>query len=85
MCAVNRADLGDSIGLAQRTAGRILVADDLDAEETRNVLLHEIIHIVIKNAALSLGDREEQVTEAITNGLTQVLDDNPEFTRLFQK
>ena len=44
-----------------------------------NTLLHEILHGIVYQYGLveTLGDREEQTVNTISNGLTAVLVDNP--------
>ena len=42
-----------------------------------NTLLHEILHAIIYQWSLELGDKEEQTVNTISNGLTTVFVDNP--------
>lgn len=42
-----------------------------------NTMLHEILHGIIYQWALELGDKEEHTVNTISNGLTTVFVDNP--------
>ena len=42
-----------------------------------NTLLHEILHAIVYQCNIELGDKEEPVVNGLTNGLTTVLVDNP--------
>jgi hypothetical protein len=42
-----------------------------------NTLLHEILHAIVYQWNIELGDKEEPVVNGLTNGLTTVLIDNP--------
>ena len=42
-----------------------------------NTLLHEILHAIVYQWNIELGDKEEPVVNGLTNGLTTVLVDNP--------
>ena len=42
-----------------------------------NTLLHEILHAIVYQWNIELGDKEEPVVNRLTNGLTTVLVDNP--------
>ena len=42
-----------------------------------NTLLHEILHAIVYQWNIELGDKEEPVVNGLTNGLTTVFVDNP--------
>mgnify|MGYP006087077599 FL=1 len=42
-----------------------------------NTLLHEVLHGIVYQWALDLGDKEEHTVNTIANGLTTVFVDNP--------
>lgn len=45
-----------------------------------NTLLHEVLHAVVYTQGMDLSDdMEETVVNALSNGLTQVIRDNPQF------
>ena len=54
----------------------IILDKSLDKQQTRQTLWHEIIHAVLFNG--SYNDHDEQMVQIISNGIVQVLRDNPE-------
>ena len=42
-----------------------------------NTLLHEILHGIVYQWSIEMGDKEEQTVNTLANGLTTVLVDNP--------
>lgn len=70
-------------GVYTPISGTIQVAPGMSARRTIAALLHEILHAVWDHAELPQGDAEigalveEDVVSRLSNGLTQVLLDNP--------
>ena len=51
-----------------------------------NTILHEILHAVIYQWNIELGDKEEEhLVSALSNGLTTVLVDNPKLMDYFKE
>ena len=50
-----------------------------------NTLLHEILHAIVYQWNIELGDKEEPVVNGLTNGLTTVLVDNPKLIDYFKE
>ena len=57
--------------------GIIGYATDEKGVSHANTLLHEILHAIVYQWNIELGDKEEPVVNGLTNGLTTVLVDNP--------
>ena len=64
------------------------VIGDTDEEQGvshANTLLHEILHAIVYQWNIELGDKEEeQLVNGLTNGLTTVFVDNPELLDYFK-
>jgi hypothetical protein len=56
----------------------IMFHESLDPSVKSSTLLHEILHVVFDEFALAKDDCEERVVSAFTNGLCQVIRDNPD-------
>ena len=64
----------------------ILVNNTLASSMTAETEMHEVIHALLELTGargLIKHGREEELTQALGHGLTQVLRDNPGFRRLF--
>jgi len=54
----------------------IRLKSNMAPEYTEAVLIHELIHIITKHAAVDFGDNDESITEAMAHVLHQILKDN---------
>tara|TARA_R100001594_G_scaffold135014_1_gene176467 strand:- start:226 stop:546 length:321 start_codon:yes stop_codon:yes gene_type:complete len=50
-----------------------------------NTLLHEIIHAIVYQWNIDVGEKEETIVNGLTNGLTTVLVDNPKLIDYLKK
>ena len=57
--------------------GIIGYTDDEKGVSHANTLLHEIIHAIVYQWNIDVGEKEETIVNGLTNGLTTVLVDNP--------
>lgn len=55
----------------------IRIASVVTEERRVNILLHEILHALYERCCLEDGAKEETVVEALANGISAVLADNP--------
>jgi hypothetical protein len=56
----------------------IRVHDRLEPSVKASTLLHEIVHAIYDEYGISKDDEEERVVNSISNGLSQVIRDNPD-------
>ena len=66
------------LGAQKTQPGEMFLATGQDPEEEANTMLHEVIHAVLKNAAHGGFEGEERVVTAITAGLCQSMQDDPQ-------
>jgi len=74
-----------SFGELQADNEVIRIRKEMSSNKAANTLLHEALHGIWHEMAMREGlantkDEEEYVVTAFSNGLIQVLKDNPEFT-----
>lgn len=70
-------------------AKTITINNELNETDTINTLLHEVLHAILWERGIStacgiLDNREkdeENIVNALSNGLTQVFQDNPQFLK----
>jgi len=55
---------------------QILIKKSMSIDCKASTLVHEMIHGMINERRLDLGDKDEEITEALTNGLFALLKDN---------
>ena len=65
--------------------GIIGYTDDEKGVSHANTLLHEIIHAVVYQWNIDVGEKEETIVNGLTNGLTTVLVDNPKLIDYLKK
>ncbi len=54
------------------------VQDGLAPQVKSATILHEVLHVIYDEYALSESDKEERIVSAFTNGMCQVMRDNPD-------
>jgi hypothetical protein len=79
-CANEAAD-NDALAFFSPNKGLIKIREGLDHDETRNCLLHEVMHACWYIGHLEARPDEETAVSVLTNQLTQVLADNPAVAR----
>ena len=65
--------------------GIIGYTDDEKGVSHANTLLHEIIHAIVYQWNIDVGEKEETIVNGLTNGLTTVLVDNPKLIDYLKK
>ena len=65
--------------------GIIGYTDEEKGVSHANTLLHEIIHAVVYQWNIDVGEKEETIVNGLTNGLTTVLVDNPKLIDYLKK
>ena len=65
--------------------GIIGYTDEEEGVSHANTLLHEIIHAVVYQWNIDVGEKEETIVNGLTNGLTTVLVDNPKLMDYLRK
>ena len=65
--------------------GIIGYTDEEKGVSHANTLLHEIIHAVVYQWNIDVGEKEETIVNGLTNGLTTVLVDNPKLMDYLRK
>ena len=73
------------LGSQKTQPGEMWVATGQDLEEEANTVLHEVIHAVLKNAAHDGFEGEERIVGAITAGLCQSMQDDPQLWRAMRQ
>jgi hypothetical protein len=70
-----------AIGFQSPLQHVLMIKPGLIPAETANTLLHETVHAILEHAGVLQDDDEfeECVVLAVTNGLCQVIKDNPDF------
>lgn len=48
-----------------------------DVQQQEQTFLHEVVHGIVRDRSLDLGENEEMIVEEISKGLHQVILDNP--------
>ncbi len=81
------ADKEEFFGDFDPSTGTIrLVQEGIPENLKGSTLIHEIIHALIYDAGLNLGDRrEEEVTDALSNRISALFADNPDQIRAIVK
>ena len=67
----------DELGRCHTTNQVIIVRDDMPADATKDVVLHEILHAIHYHMELADGSSEESFTSRTATGLRTVLVQNP--------
>lgn len=81
------ADVLQQLGVdgACMSNGRILIADNLNDEDRRETVIHEILHAVWKEMDIGYSDRtEEKCVTALGKGLAAIIADNAHAQELFR-
>ena len=68
-------------GQSDHGQGRITVSPDLDSHLTRDTLLHEVMHSILRMQGHVYTKHEEQYVNSLATGLISVLDDNPKLRK----
>lgn len=74
-------DLGDNYGECDQTDASIKVLDGMDSYLDRSILLHEVLHAILRQQGHFYCEEEEQYVTSLANGLVAVLDANPHFRK----
>lgn len=83
---------GDKMGSHNGDASRVYIADNLSGHQLANTLLHEVMHAIWYTQGLchdclasNPAGLQEHVVNNMTNGLIQVIRDNPDLVKFLQK
>jgi hypothetical protein len=80
------ANANDAHGQFFSKEGIIGYTEEEKGVSHANTILHEILHAVIYQWNIELGDKEEEhLVSALSNGLTTVLVDNPKLIDYFKE
>ena len=71
----------DSSGFNDEATGEIHILSSLGPQSRRQTLLHEVVHCVVTSYCSGAGDIDEGVIEGISQGVNQVLRDNPKLVK----
>lgn len=70
--------IDDDCGSHNCVRGLLRLNPHLDAQETANTLLHEILHGVVRTQGIALPtEEEERIVNTLSNGLAAVMVQNP--------
>lgn len=69
---------GEYNGRARFNDSLISLATNLDSQVERQVLWHEIVHVILTQGKI---EHDERITDVLAYGIMQVLQDNPEMRR----
>jgi hypothetical protein len=77
---IKQVDGGENLGCCDVHAGRIRVQKKQSSVDLANTTLHEILHAIWHHQGLTFSAKtEERVVNALSNGLTAFIRDNPKF------
>ena len=79
------ASANEAQGQFYAKEGIIGYTDDEKGDSHANTLLHEIIHAIVYQWNIDVGEKEETIVNGLTNGLTTVLVDNPKLIDYLKK
>ena len=74
-------DLGNNYGECDQEHGTVTIVSGLDSYMDRTILLHEIMHAILRQQGRYYCKAEEEYVTALANGVITVLDDNPNLRR----
>jgi hypothetical protein len=74
-----------ALGSTDFIGQKIHVRSDLESDELRDTLLHEILHVLTASAGLDAECNEERFVRVIAGGLIGVFNDNPDLARFIIK
>lgn len=67
-----------ALGYTRKDAGHIHINEHQSKVNKVNTVIHEVLHAIVHTQGIPINDElEEQVVNALANGLTQVIRDNP--------
>ena len=69
---------GDNVAYIDHERQEISIKAGMGKEYTERCLWHEIIHAITEMGQVDWGEKDEQYTEIMANGVHQVLKDNSE-------
>uniref|UniRef100_A0A6M3KKA3 SprT-like domain-containing protein n=1 Tax=viral metagenome TaxID=1070528 RepID=A0A6M3KKA3_9ZZZZ len=72
-------------GCARHVSGEMFLATGMDRQEQASTVLHELIHLVLKQSAQDQWEQEERVVSALASGPAQAMQDNPKLWRQIAK
>lgn len=73
------------MGLMQYDHNIIFIREDLPTDRAYETLMHEVFHVIYKDAALGTdGDEEERIVSAMSAGFYNFLKENPNVFTLSQ-
>lgn len=70
-------DLGDNYGESDHEDASIEIVEGLDSHLDREILLHEVMHAILRQQGRHYCKAEEEYVTALACGLIPVLDANP--------
>ena len=70
-------DLGDNYGESDHETASIEIVEGLDSHLDREILLHEVMHAILRQQGRHYCKSEEEYVTALACGLIPVLDANP--------
>ena len=76
-------NFSDSHGQFLSKEGLIGLSDEDNISHV-NTLLHEVLHAIIYQWGLDVGDKEEHIVNVLANATTTVLVDNPWLTKYLE-
>jgi hypothetical protein len=71
------AETAQVLGFCHKDAALIGIEKDLPIQRDANVRLHEVLHAIWKEYALTDDDEEERIITVFANGLCSLMRDNP--------
>lgn len=74
-------DLDNNYGECDQEHGTVKVVSGLDSYMDRTILLHEIMHAILRQQGRYYCKAEEEYVTALANGVITVLDDNPKLRK----
>ena len=72
----------DEFGHVDHATREIKISTKHANDQKRDTLVHEIVHAIFRHMNLDWGDKSEDYTKRVSNGLNMVLRDNPKFVKL---
>lgn len=72
-------------GVVQWREDKIFVNDNYKELRKKTILLHEILHAIIDQGALSYESEQEKWIRGFTYGLIRIIKDNPELIKYIQE
>lgn len=74
-------DLGDNYGECEHEGASIEIVAGLDDHLRREIILHEVMHAILRQQGRQYSAKEEEFVTALACGLIPVLDSNPKLRK----